>query len=89
MGKPTEAEYESALTEAARMRESGEDPNFVAKTLLNLDYRFQHLEKVYEALEAWLHSGQSVQEHTRLMLLLDRYRNMDRVPGEEPDSPPL
>lgn len=89
MGKPTEAQYKTALAEAARMREAGEDPQFVAKTLLNLNYRFGHLEKVYEALEAWLNSGQSVQEHTRLMLLLDRYRDLDRMPGEEPDSPPL
>ncbi|GAA5316111.1 MAG: hypothetical protein AseanaTS_13160 [Candidatus Pelagadaptatus aseana] len=59
MSKPTEAEYKQAMAEVARMREAGEDPEHVAKTLLNLDYRFKHLEHVYEALEHWLNSGQA------------------------------
>lgn len=86
MGKPTVEEYATALKEAARMRESGEDPKFVAKSLLNLDYRYKHMEKIYEALEAWLHSGQAAQEHTHLMLLLESYRKINRVVGEEDKS---
>ncbi len=41
MSKPTEDELQAALTEAARLREEGEDHYFLAKSLLNLNYRLQ------------------------------------------------
>jgi hypothetical protein len=46
MGKPTDDELKQALEEVSRMREEGDDPRFVAKSLLNIYYRFKLLEKV-------------------------------------------
>ena len=37
MGRPSKEELASALAEAGRMREQGEDPHHVAKCLLNHD----------------------------------------------------
>ena len=44
MGRPSKEELASALAEAGRMREQGEDPHHVAKCLLNHDYRLKLLE---------------------------------------------
>jgi hypothetical protein len=70
MGKPTEEELNHALAKAAEMREHGEDPDFIAKSLLNLNYRFGVWQKVVEALKRYLHSGQASTEHARLVTAL-------------------
>ena len=57
MGKPTEEELKEALEEAARMRETGEDPKHVAKALLNCHYLLTHAEHIYRAVQEYLHSG--------------------------------
>ena len=87
MGTPTKEELEIALTEAARMREHGEDPQFLAKTLLNLNYRFKCLEQVLRSVELYLHSGQSATEHTRLVRAIAKYHALDhRSSGEDEDA---
>ena len=48
MGRPSKEELASALAEAGRMREQGEDPHHVAKCLLNHDYRLKLLEQLYD-----------------------------------------
>ena len=40
MGKPTQEELNHALEKAADMREHGQDPDFIAKSLLNLNFLF-------------------------------------------------
>lgn len=67
MSRPTEAELKIALNEAARMREQGEDPLFIGKSLLNLNYRLQRLENVLEKTKRFLHSGFSGTEHEELL----------------------
>lgn len=90
MGKPTEEELTTALAEAARMREQGDDPQFMAKTLLNVHYRFKHLEKVLSAIEHYLHSGQAASEHSKLIRAINEYHNIDlRSSGEDSNSAPL
>ena len=49
MAMPTEEELKMALAEAGRMREQGQDPYFVAKALLNLNYQNEHLMQVLQA----------------------------------------
>jgi hypothetical protein len=70
MGKPTEEQLNQALQKAAEMREHGEDPDFIAKSLLNLNYRFGVWQKVVEATKRYLHSGQASTEHARLVSAL-------------------
>jgi len=71
MGVPTEEELQTALDEAARMREQGEDPHHLAKVLLNHNYRIETLEKVLHAAELYLHSGESGHEHSRLVKAIE------------------
>lgn len=70
MGKPTESELQQAIMAAVKMRESDNDPDFVAKSLLNLNYRVQKLERVMTAARRYLHAGQSVSDHRSLMQLI-------------------
>lgn len=81
MGRPTEEELAAALKEAGRMREQGEDPAFVAKSLLNHNYRLNYLLQLYHQLEHYFHSGQAEQEHARLIKLLEKVRQEERHAG--------
>ncbi|HET8706278.1 MAG TPA: hypothetical protein VFM46_08260 [Pseudomonadales bacterium] len=81
MGRPSKDELAQALAEAGRMREQNEDPHFVAKALLNHDYRLKMLEQLYEAVEHYFHSGQSDIEHGKLTRILDKVRSEERHPG--------
>ena len=71
MGVPTEQELALALSEAARLREQGEDPSFIAKSLLNHHYRIEQLEKVLRAAEVYLHSGHGGREHSLLLRAIE------------------
>jgi hypothetical protein len=77
MGKPTDKELQTALAEAKRLRESGQDSHFIAKALLNCHYQMSFLLDVLHAAETYLHSGLSEHEHTRLQLAIDKARNID------------
>lgn len=72
MGRPTPEQTEEALAEAARMREHGEDPHFVAKALLNLNFRYGYLERVLAAARRFLHSGMASHEHAVLLHAIDK-----------------
>jgi hypothetical protein len=87
MGKPTDDELKQALEEVSRMREEGDDPRFVAKSLLNIYYRFKLLEKVLQATERYFHSGQAVHEHTLLVKAINEYHAKEkRSAGEDDDT---
>jgi len=87
MGMPTEEELEEALREAAQMREQGEDPHYVAKSLLNLHYQVEQLERVLTAAELYLHSGMAITEHQRLKKAIeDARRAIRRSAGEDAES---
>jgi len=75
MGMPTEEELKEALAEAARMREHGEDPQHIAKALLNLNYQNTQLKQLLKAVEMYIHSGHAVAEHQRLQKAIENARN--------------
>ncbi|MBV1920385.1 MAG: hypothetical protein KUG73_06860 [Pseudomonadales bacterium] len=81
MGIPTKEELTSALDEAARMRESGEDPHFVAKALLNQHYQLTHLEHLYDAVQHYVNSGQSETSHSKLLISIEHYRAIQKSPS--------
>lgn len=83
MGKPSKEELAEALAEAGRMREQGEDEHFVAKSLLNHNYRLKMYEELYHAIEHYIRSGQSDLEHGKLMRALDKIRKDEEHPGLE------
>ncbi|MCG6886288.1 MAG: hypothetical protein LJE74_03690 [Proteobacteria bacterium] len=77
MPKPTEQELEQALTHAGRMRETGEDPHFLAKALLSCHYLNGYLVDVLRAAEDYIRTGLSEQEHTRLIKAIEKARAAD------------
>ena len=84
MGMPTDQELKQALAEAARMRVEDNDPMFVAKALLNMDYRLKQLEKVAHTAELYFRSGMAVQEQQKLKVAMEKARSsIDRTAGIE------
>ena len=81
MGKPTDEELDIALKKAARMREHNDDPYYVAKALLNLNYRFKLLENVERCAELYLRSGHGTKEHTDLLKAIEKYTALDARTG--------
>ena len=71
MGVPTQEELEHALEEAGRMREQGDDPHHLSKSLLNQHYQVEKLEKVLRAAELYMHSGHAGTEHAALIRAIE------------------
>lgn len=88
MGKPSHHELREALDRAIAMRESGQDPHFVAKSLLNLHYRLLMAEKAVAATRHYLHSGQSPDGRRELMRALEDsdLAGLDMAPDEGPKA---
>ena len=86
MGKPTATELRQALDRAIAMRESGNDPDFLGKSLLNLHYRLLKMEKAVEAARRYLHAGQSPTEHRQLLQAIQEAEVANRDP-ESDDLP--
>ncbi len=87
MSMPTKEELEIALVEAARMREAGEDPKFIAKALLNANYQVAQLNHVLAAVELYFHSGMAVTEHQKLKKAVESAKlAIDRSGGIEHES---
>jgi len=83
MGVPTNDELNIALKEVIRMRESGEDPCFVAKVLLHHHWVIEQLEKVVKAADLYLHSGHGSREHTQLVKAIEHAKNANRVSTDQ------
>jgi len=87
MAMPTEEELATALAEAGRMREAGEDPCFMAKSLLNLNYQNEQLLHVLKAADLFIRSGMSVTEHQKLKKAIENARRaIERTGSIEEES---
>jgi hypothetical protein len=85
--KPSDEELKAALEEAERIRESGEDPCFLAKSLQYLHQRNSDLEKIMAHAERYIQFGLPVEEHTQLKLLLEEAKTRElRSMGEEQEE---
>jgi len=85
--KPTDDELTAALQRAEAMREQGDDPEHLAKSLLYLARRDELLEEILQHLELFLGFGFPEEEHARLVLLVDQARRQALVEqGETPDG---
>lgn len=83
MGKPTASELRQALDRAITLRESGNDPDFLAKSLLNLHYRVLKLERALEMSKRYLHSGQGATEHRLLLQAVHDAEAAGADPGSD------
>ena len=77
MSKPTKEELELALATAKMMREQGDDPCHIAKSLLNCHYQSSFLREVLQAAQEYLRAGQSESAHTRLLRAVEKARQVD------------
>ncbi len=82
MGIPTKDELETALKHAALLRENGEDIYYLAKCLLNLNYRMKFYENVLAKADLYLHSGGGSHEHAMLANAIKLARQADLSPGK-------
>jgi len=81
MGKPTKEELETALKHAVLLREQGEDIYYMAKCLLNLNYRMKFYADVLAKADLYLHSGEGAHEHAELSNAIKRARRASLDPG--------
>jgi uncharacterized membrane protein len=87
MAMPTEEELKTALAEAGRMREQGEDSLYVAKSLLNLNYQNERLKEVLKMADKFLRTGMSVTDHQKLKKAIDNARKaIERTGSIEGDK---
>lgn len=77
MAKPTPEEMETALQMAKQMRDRDIDPFFIAKALLNLNYRIRYLEDVLNIADRYLNMGMSERERSRLIRAIEKARDID------------
>lgn len=89
MGKPTSTELRQALDRAIQMREAGNDPEHVAKSLLNVHYRLQKLERVMELAKRYLHAGEDAFEHKRLVKAIQEAERASADPESDDGLPIL
>jgi hypothetical protein len=86
MGIPTEEELKTALTHAAQMREQGEDLYFMAKSLLNFNYRMKYLNDVLAKADMYLHSGEGAREHSELLNAIELAKEASSKSSEEDEN---
>ncbi len=77
MSKPTDEELEIALKMAAQMRDKEIDPFFIAKALLNHNYRIKYLEEIFTSADRYLNHGMSEQERTRLLRTIEKAKDSE------------
>jgi hypothetical protein len=67
MSKPSDTELKAALQRAIEMKERGDDPVFMAKALLNHNYRLKYLIEVLKLADRFMNHGMG--DHERALLL--------------------
>ena len=77
MGTPSKQELDQALKCAIEMREHSEDPNFIAKSLLNHHYRLKKTEHVISVVKRYLRTGCATTDHAKMIKALEAYDNID------------
>lgn len=74
MSKPTETELKTALIAAETMKEHGKDPFFLAKSLLNHNYRLKYFEDLLKAADLYMNHGQSDYDHMQLLHQIEKIK---------------
>jgi len=77
MSKPTDIELKTALIAAATMKEHDKDPFFLAKSLLNHNFRLPYYEELLKAADHYINHGQADQQRMQLMKCIEKINNME------------
>jgi hypothetical protein len=84
MSKPSDEELDTALKMAAHMRDKDIDPFFVAKSLLNHNYRIKYLEEVLQTADRYINQGMSEQEKTHLIRTIQKAKDAESFTSGHP-----
>lgn len=77
MSKPTDIELKTSLVAAAAMKEQDQDPFFLAKSLLNHNYRLKYYEELLIAADRYMNHGQAEHERMALLHCIDKVKNAE------------
>jgi len=84
MSKPTDIELKTSLVAAATMKEHNKDPFFIAKTLLNHNYRLKYYEDLLKAADRYMNHGQAEQARMELLKCIDKVKTAEnRIANDE------
>lgn len=83
MSKPTEIELKTALVAAATMKEHDKDPFFIAKTLLNHNYRLKHYEELLKAADRFMNHGQAEPARMALLRAIEKVKDAESRSSNE------
>lgn len=77
MSKPTELELNIALKTAVEMKEKDNDPDYLAKALLNHHYRIRYLEEVLQNADRYVNHGMAEHEHMKLLRSIEKAKQAE------------
>jgi len=77
MSKPSDIELKTALVAAATMKEHDKDPFFIAKALLNHNYRLKHFEELLKAADRYMNHGQAERERMKLLKCIEKIKDAE------------
>lgn len=84
MSKPSETELKTALRKAIDMKEHGDDPDFMAKALLNHNYRLKYLVELLKIADRYMNHGMADHERTLLLNAINKANDAEaRTAGFE------
>ena len=87
MSKPSKLELDIALKTAVEMKEQDNDPDYLAKTLLNHHYRLRYLEEVLQAADRYMNHGMAQHESMRLLRSIEKAKEAEyKTAGEEHEN---
>ncbi len=77
MSKPTEIELKTALVASATMKEHNKDPFFIAKSLLNHNYRLKYYEELLTVADRYMNHGQAEHERMKLLRCIEKIKETE------------
>lgn len=79
MSKPSNLELKTALNACAKMKEHNDDPLYIAKSLLNLNYRMKYYEELLVAADRYMNHGQAEHEHMKLLRCIEKAKEAENI----------
>ena len=83
MSKPTDAELKTAMAAAAAMKEHDDDLAFIAKALLNHNYRLRFYEDLLKFADLYMNHGQAEHDHMELLRCIDKIKEIESYTAHE------
>ena len=84
MGKPTELQLNIALKACIEMKEHNNDPDFIARSLLNHHYRLRYLEEVLQTADRFMNHGMADHERMHLIRCIEKAKEAEyKTAGED------